>query len=119
MIDSYVDAVMKVEGQAVKYYKLNQDGEIYDGLGQMTAPGNPRGMTMMFVCELPHDATEHMVCETTRNKISIGDIMMMDGNMLKVNGKVPSHNFWFFKFASMFEPDLKCVRFLEMRPKRQ
>lgn len=45
--------------------------------------------------------------------------MMMDSNMLKVNGKVPSHNFWFFKFASMFEADLKCVRFVEMRPKRQ
>ena len=118
IIDGYVEAVKKVEGQAVKYYKLNQDGEIYDGLGQMTAPGNPRGMTLMFVSEMPNDATEHLTCESSRNKIIIGDIMMMDGNMLKVDGKVPSHNFWFFKFATMFEADLKCARFVELRPKR-
>jgi hypothetical protein len=43
---------------------------------------------------------------------------MLDSNMLKVDGKVPPHNFWFFKFATMFEPDLKSVRFIEMRPKK-
>lgn len=108
----------KVEGQAIKYYKLNQDGELYDGQGQMTVAGNPRGMTLMFVSEMPMDATEHLICDFARNKIVIGDIMMMDSNMLKVDGKVPSHNFWFFKFASMFEADLKSARFLELRPKR-
>lgn len=43
---------------------------------------------------------------------------MMDSNMLKVEGQIPSHNFWFFKFATMFEAELKQVRFIEMRPKR-
>ena len=28
---------------------------------------------------------------------------MMDSSMLKPQGKVPPHNFWFFKFANMFE----------------
>jgi len=53
-----------------------------------------------------------------KSRISIGDILMMDGNSLKVDGKVPPHNFWFFKFCSMFENDLEKVRFVEMRPKR-
>jgi hypothetical protein len=54
----------------------------------------------------------------TRSKIAIGEILMMDSNMLKVEGQVPAHNFWFFKFATMFEAELKQVRFIEMRPKR-
>jgi hypothetical protein len=28
---------------------------------------------------------------------------MMDSNMLKVDGKVPIHNRWFFKFCDMFD----------------
>lgn len=32
--------------------------------------------------------------------------MMMDGSQLKLHGKVPAHNFWFFKFASMFESEV-------------
>ena len=44
--------------------------------------------------------------------------MMMDSSMLKVDGKIPSHNFWFFKFANMFEGELKQARFIELRPKR-
>jgi hypothetical protein len=44
--------------------------------------------------------------------------MMMDSSMLKVEGRVPSHNFWFFKFCSMFEGELEKVRFVELRPKR-
>jgi len=95
--------VKKAEGDNLKFYKLNQDGEIYDGVGQLSLPSNPRGMTIMLVCELPEEATEHMTYLGGKNKISIGDILMMDSNMLKPNGKVPAHNFWFFKFASMFE----------------
>ena len=41
----------------------------------------------------------------------------MDSNMLKVQGKIPSHNTWFFKFLAMFEHELQKVRFVELRPK--
>ncbi len=44
--------------------------------------------------------------------------MMLDGNMLKVDGKVPPHNYWFFKFSDMFEDIIEKVRFVELRPKR-
>ena len=118
MIDAYIDAVRKVEEDHLKFYKLNQDGEVYDGQGQMTLPSNPRGMTIMLVCELPETAREHLGYFEGRNKIAIGELTMMDGNMLKVDGRVPSHNFWFFKFCSMFEGELEKVRFVELRPKR-
>jgi hypothetical protein len=118
LIDSYVEAVKKAEGNNLKFYKLSQDGEIFDGMGQLSLPGNPRGMSIMLVCELPEDATEHMSYLSGKNRIAIGDILMMDGNMLKVDGKVPTHNFWFFKFCTMFEGELEKVRFVEMRPKR-
>jgi hypothetical protein len=87
-------------------------------MGQLSLPGNPRGMSIMLVCELPEEATEHMSYLSGKNRIAIGDILMMDGNMLKVEGKVPTHNFWFFKFCTMFEGELEKVRFVEMRPKR-
>ena len=108
----------KVEGNNLKFYKLNQDGDVYDQQGQLALPGNPRGMTIMMVCDLPEDANEYASYLGTRSKIAIGDIIMMDSSMLKVEGKVPTHNFWFFKFASMFENELKSARFIEMRPKR-
>jgi hypothetical protein len=54
----------------------------------------------------------------SRSKIAIGEIFMMDSAMLKVEGRIPAHNFWFFKFATMFEAELKQARFIEMRPKR-
>lgn len=50
MIDAYIDAVQKVEGDNLKFYKLNQDGDIYDQQGQLTLPNNPKGMTIMLVC---------------------------------------------------------------------
>ena len=53
MIDSYIEAVRKVEGDNLKFYKLSQDGEIFDAQGQLTLPNNPRGMSVMLVCELP------------------------------------------------------------------
>lgn len=81
-------------------------------------PGNPRGMTIMMVSELPADADEYLACLGSRSKIAIGEILMMDSGMLKVEGRVPTHNFWFFKFATMFEAELKQARFIELRPKR-
>ena len=53
MIDAYLDAVRKTEGESLKFSKFSQDGEVYDGQGQLTMPGNPRGMTIMMVSELP------------------------------------------------------------------
>jgi hypothetical protein len=73
--------------------------------------GNPKGMTIMLVCELSESATEH-IAYSSKNKIAIGDLIMMDSHMLKVDGKIPSHNMWFFKFISMFEHELEKVRFV-------
>ena len=56
MIDTYLDTVRKVEGDRLKFVKVNQDGEIFDGQGQIALPNNPRGMSIMLVCELPPDA---------------------------------------------------------------
>ncbi len=50
MIDNYIELVKKCEGENLKFYKLNQDGEIYDAQGQLTLQGNPRGMSIMLVC---------------------------------------------------------------------
>jgi hypothetical protein len=38
--------------------------------------------------------------------------MMMDSNMLKVDGKIPLHNRWFFKFNDMFDDILESVKFI-------
>lgn len=118
LVDSYLEAVRKAEGDALKFSKFSQDSEVFDGQGQLTIPGNPRAMTIMMVSELPADADEYLAVEGARTKIAIGEIMMMDSSMLKVEGKVPTHNYWFFKFATMFEADLKQARFIELRPKR-
>jgi hypothetical protein len=45
--------VRKIEGDCLKFYKFSQDGEVYDAQGQLTLAGNPRGMTIMLVSELP------------------------------------------------------------------
>lgn len=42
---------------------------------------------------------------------------MMDSKMLMVDGKVPPHNYWFFKFSDLFADVLEKVRFVELRPK--
>lgn len=107
-----------MEGDHLKLCKQNNAGEIFDQQGQLVLPGNPKAATLMFICEVPQNANEYLQAESSRSKISIGEILMLDSNMLKVDGKVPPHNFWFFKFATMFEPDLKSVRFIEMRPKK-
>ena len=50
MIDSYIEAVHKAEGDNLKFYKVNQDGDVYDNNGQLALPSNPKGMTIMLVC---------------------------------------------------------------------
>lgn len=118
MLDAYMDAIRKAEGENLKFYKLNQDGDIFDENGQLTLSGNPKGMTIMLICQIPETAREYMHYMDTRTKISIGQIIILESSMLKIDGKVPLHNFWFFKFCSMFEAEIETVRFTEMRPKR-
>ena len=50
LIDSYIEAVHKAEGDCLKFYKVNQDGDVYDNQGQIALQSNPRGMTIMLVC---------------------------------------------------------------------
>lgn len=45
--------------------------------------------------------------------------MMLSSSMLKVNGKVPAHNYWFFKFADLFDDIMEKVRFVELRPQKK
>lgn len=49
-IDEYVKLVQDVEKDNMKFYKVSQDGDIYDAHGQLSVPGNPKGSTIMFVC---------------------------------------------------------------------
>lgn len=42
---------------------------------------------------------------------------MMESSMLKIDGKVPPHNFWFFKFCSLFEQDLEKLDSWNLDPK--
>ena len=46
-------------------------------------------------------------------------MMMLDSNMLKVDGKIPTHNLWFFKFCDIFDDLINQVRFIELRPKQK
>jgi hypothetical protein len=57
----------------------------------------------MLLCEINEDASEYMAYGHLKTKISIGELMILDGHMLKVNGRVPLHNQWMFLFANMFE----------------
>ena len=43
--------------------------------------------------------------------------MMLNSNMLKIDGKIPNHNMWFFKFCDMFDDVIDRIRFIELRPK--
>ncbi len=46
-------------------------------------------------------------------------MMMLNPNQLKVDGKAPVHNIWFFKFCDMFDEVIDRVRFIELRPKEK
>lgn len=56
----------------------------------------------MFISDVPDDGSEH-THNSSKNKVAIGNLIMMSSDMLKVNGKIPSYNMWFFKFLAMFE----------------
>lgn len=103
----------------VKYHKFSRDGEITDEKGEVKVQANPKGCTIMFVSPHNEDNTEYNRNDVVRNKIPIGDIMMLTADMLKVDGKIPNHNFWFFSFSDMFDSEIDKVRFIELRPKPQ
>ena len=44
--------------------------------------------------------------------------MMLSSHNLKIDGKIPTHNMWFFKFCDMFDEAIDRVRFIELRPKK-
>jgi phosphoenolpyruvate synthase/pyruvate phosphate dikinase len=73
----------------------------------------------MFVAAYNEEYREYENCNAVRNKIPIGEMMMLSSNMLKVDGKIPTHNLWFFKFGDMFDEAIDRIRFIELRPKRK
>lgn len=44
-------------------------------------------------------------------------MMILNSNMMKIDGKVPLYNIWFFKFCDIFDEAIDRVRFIELRPK--
>lgn len=101
----------------MKYTKVTEDGEMVDGKGKPILSANVRGSTIMLVCEVPTTANEYIYANPTKSTIGIGELLMMDSSMLKVDKKIPTHNRWFFKFNELFEDILQKVRFIELRPK--
>lgn len=53
------------------------------------------------------------------NKVSIpiGEMAVLKEHHLRVDGKVPLHYRWFFKFGELFDGLIEKVRILELRPK--
>lgn len=92
------------------------DTEVYDEDGQLMMQANNRGATIMLICDIGEGATEYL--QIPKSNVSIGEMMVMDATQLKVGGKVPDHNKWFFKFVEMFDDCLEKVRFIELRPKQ-
>lgn len=83
-LDDYISVIRELEGQNFKHFRITQDTEVYDAKGQMTLPGNPRGYTVMLVCDLPEGAGNNEISTVQKSKISIGEVMMLDANMLKI-----------------------------------
>ena len=102
----------------MKYHRITEDGEMYDGKGKLILNANSRGTTIMLICEIPEDATEYLAAKGNKTTIGIGDMIMMDAGMLRADsGRIPTHNMWFFKFHEMFDDLLERARFIELRPK--
>ena len=59
------------EKKAIKYHRITEDGEMYDGKGKLLLNANTRGTTIMFVSEIPEDATEYLSAGP-KNTIGIG-----------------------------------------------
>ena len=61
---------------------------------------------------MPTTANEYIYGNPTKTTIGIGELLMMDSSMLKVEKKIPTHNRWFFKFNELFEDVLEKARFI-------
>ena len=56
----------------MKYTKVTEDGEIFDGRGKPILSANSRGSTIMLVCQIPTTANEYIYCNPTKTTIGIG-----------------------------------------------
>jgi hypothetical protein len=55
-IDEYLKFANENERNTMKYTKVTEDGEIFDAKGKQILNANPRGYTIMLVCEVPTTA---------------------------------------------------------------
>lgn len=61
--------VYEQEKKAIKYHRITEDGEMFDGKGKLILNSNARGTTIMFVAEVGADANEYL---GAKSKTSIG-----------------------------------------------
>lgn len=52
-IEDYIKFVYDNEKATMKYHKITEDTDMYDGQGKVIFSANPKGMTIMLVCEVP------------------------------------------------------------------
>lgn len=117
-VEDYINIVYENEKNMMKYHRITEDGDMFDAKGKQILTANSKGLTIMLVCEISEDAVEYLQAKGSKTTIGIGDMIMMDSSMLKTdNNKVPTHNFWFFKFHEMFDDIVERARFIELRPK--
>ena len=49
--------------------------------------------------------------------IPIGEMSVLKEHQLKVDGRIPPHYRWFFKFGELFDGLVDRTRILELRPR--
>jgi|JI6StandDraft_1071083.scaffolds.fasta_scaffold22050_1 hypothetical protein len=52
-----------------------------------------------------------------RVNIPIGEMSVLKEHQLKVDGRIPPHYRWFFKFGELFDGLVDRTRILELRPR--
>jgi hypothetical protein len=64
--------VYENEKKGMRFHKVSEDCEIVDGKGKLMLKANPKGTTIMMICELTEPATEYLSPKINRTVIDIG-----------------------------------------------
>jgi hypothetical protein len=70
----------------------------------------------MMVSDYTDTTNKENMKSDNRVSIPIGEMCILKEHQLKVDGRIPVHYRWFFKFGELFDGLVDKTRIIELRP---
>jgi hypothetical protein len=115
-MEQFLSFCYDTEKSHLKFHRIQHDSDLYDKEGDIIAEADRKACTIMMVSDYTDTTNKENMKSDNRVSIPIGEMCILKEHQLKVDGRIPVHYRWFFKFGELFDGLVDKTRIIELRP---